>query len=180
MFILFKKILNSNPAHLGDILVNAESMFLYNDDVLENRKLGTSYNATRIEISSFPNYSFYTPSTVAQISSVLKVIDLTGGAGSGSSCAGNPGVLDTIYMAATYPLLKNNMIVNNSKTELQPYVFNPVFITFAETMVYQDRKTALPDSCLLLVLRDSQPKRIMTDLEFADLVTILEPLVVPV
>ena len=177
MFILFKKILNSNPAQLGDILVRAESIFLYNSDVLQNKKTGADYNATRIEISSFPNHSFHTPSTMAQVSSVLNVIDLTGG--SGSQCAGNPGVLDIVYATAGYPLLKTNMIVNNSMSELEPYVFNPEYIVFAEDMVFRDVKTSLQNTALLLVLRDSQPKRIMTALDFNDLIAILEPNIVP-
>ena len=180
MFLLFKKILNDNPAQLGDIIVSAESVFLYNADVLQNKKTGRDYVTTRVEISSFPNYSFYTPSTMDQVSSVLKVIDLTGGAGSGSYCAGDPGVLDIIYMATTFPLLKANMLVNNSLSEVEPYVFNPEYIVFAENVVFQDRKTAQQATALLLVLRDSQPKRIMTELDFGDLVTILEPTVVPI
>lgn len=180
MYLLFKKILNSNPAQLGDILVNADSILLYNSDVLQDKKTGQDYIATRVEIYSFPNYSFHTKSTVAQVSSMLKVIDITGGAGSGSSCAGNPGVLDLIYMATKYPLLKANMLVNGSKTQLEPYVFNPEFISFSETITYRDQKTSNEDQATLLVLRDSQPRRIMTDLDFDDLVTLLEPSVVPV
>lgn len=180
MFLHFKKILNSNPAQLGDIIVRADSIFLYNNDVLENRKTGTNYQATRIELSSFPNYSFHTPSTMAQVSSVLKVIDLTGGGSStGSSCAGNPGVLDIVYMSTSFPLLRANMLVNNSKSELEPYVFNPDYIVFTEEVVFQDRKTQQQDTAVLLVLRDSQPKRIMTDLDFSDLMTVLEPTSVP-
>ena len=179
MFILFKKILNSNPAQLGDVLVRADSIFLYNSDALQNKKTGADYNATRIEISSFPNYSFHTPSTMNQVSSVLNVVDLTGGAGSGSSCAGNPGVLDIVYATSTFPLLKTNMVVNNSLSELEPYVFNPEYLTFAEEVVFRDQKTSLQVTALLLVLRDSQPKRIMTALDFGDLITILEPNVVP-
>lgn len=179
MFLLFKKILNSNPAQLGDIIVRADSLFLYNDDVLENRQLGVSYSATRVEISSFPNYTFYTPSTVDQVSSTLKVIDLTGGAGTGSYCAGNPGVLDVIFPSTSYPMLKANMLQNQSKLELQPYVFSPEYLVFSENVVYQDLKTKMQDTALLIVLRDSQQRRFMTDLEFDDLVTILEPTVVP-
>lgn len=181
MFLLFKKILNSNPNQLGDIIVRADSLFLYNDDVLENRQLGVNYNATRVEISSFPNYTFYTPSTVAQVSSVLKVVDLTGGAGpgTGSSCLGDPGVLDIVYAATNFPLLKANMLQNQSKTELQPYVFSPEYLIFAEDVVFQDMKTKMQDTALLIVLRDSQQRRFMTDLDFADLQTILEPIVVP-
>lgn len=180
MFILFKKILNSNPNQLGDILVRADSLFLYNADTLENKRTGTNYTATRVEIASFPNYSFYTPSTVDQVSSVLNVVDVTGGAAtSGSSCVGNPGVLDIVYISTSYPLLKTNMLVNQSKLELQPYVFNPDFLVFAESTVYLDLKSKVQDTALLIVLRDSQPKRIMTDLEFADLVTILDPVIVP-
>lgn len=180
MFILFKKILNNNPAQLGDILVRADSILLFNSDVLQNKKTGMDYNATRIEISSFPNHSFYTKSTMAQVASMLKVIDLTGGAGSGSSCAGNPGVLDIIYAASTYPLLKTNMIVNNSLTAVEPFVFNPEYLVFAEDIVFRDQKTSQEVTAMLLVLRDSQPKRIITALDFGDLITILEPSVVPV
>ena len=64
MFLLFKKILNSNPAQLGDILVRADSVMLYNSDVLQNQKTGSDYVATRIEIASVPNYSFHTTSTL--------------------------------------------------------------------------------------------------------------------
>jgi hypothetical protein len=179
MFIIFKKILNGNPAQLGDILVRADSIFLYNSDILQNKKTGGDYHATRIEISSFPNHSFHTPSTMAQVSAMLNVIDLTGGAGSGSSCAGNPGVLDIIYAASTFPLLKTNMVVNNSLTSVEPYVFNPEYLVFAEEVVFRDQKTSQQATALLLVLRDSQPKRIMTALEFSDLITVLEPSVVP-
>ena len=179
MFILFKKILNSNPSQLGDILVQAESIFLYNSDVLQNQKIGSEYPATRIEVSSFPNHSFHTPSSIAQVSSALNVVDLTGGVGSGSSCAGDPGVLDIIYASSTYPSLKTNMIVNRSLTELEPYVFNPAYLVFAEDIIFQDRKTSRQETALLIVLRDSQPKRIMTALNFDDLIAILEPIVVP-
>lgn len=180
MFILFKKILNDNPTQLGDILVRADSIFLYDTVVLKNQKTGTSYTGTSIEISSFPNHTFNTPSTIDQVSSVLNVIDITGGAGVGSSCAGNPGVLDIIYPATSYPLLKTNMIVNNSATQLHPYVFNPEYLVFSENIVYQDSKTSAQNTALLIVLRDSQPRRIITALELDVLVAVLEPVIVPV
>lgn len=180
MFLLFKKILNSNPAQLGDILVRADSVLLYNSDVLQNQKTGSDYVATRIEIASVPNYSFHTTSTIAQVSSMLNVVDLTGGAGIGSSCAGNPGVLDIIYASSKFPLLKANMVVNNSLTSVEPYIFNPEYLVFAEEFVFRDQKTSQQATALMLVLCDSQPKRIMTALDFSDLVTILEPSVVPV
>lgn len=179
MFLLFKKILNSNPAQLGNIIVRADSIFLYNEDVLENRKLGTSYTATRVELSSFPNHSFYTPSTIGQVSSVLNVIDVTGGAGVGSSCLGNPGVLDIVYMSTSYPLLRANMIVNNIETELQEFVFNPDYLVFSENVLYRDQRTAQEKIALMIVLRDSQQRRIMSNLEFDDLQAILEPVLVP-
>jgi hypothetical protein len=181
MFLHFKKILNSNPAQLGDIIVRADSIFLFNNDILLDQKTGLNYNATRVELSSFPNYSFHTPSTMAQVSSVLNVIDLTGGgSNTGSSCAGSPGVLDIIYLSTEFPLLQANMLVNSSKSELEPYVFNPEYIVFTEEVVFQDRKTQLQDTAVLLVLRDSQPKRIMTDLDFSDLLMVLEPTIVPI
>lgn len=179
MFILFKKILNGNPAQLGDILVRADSIFLYNADILQNKQTGVDFSATRIEISSFPNHSFHTTSSMDQVASKLNVIDLTGGAGSGSSCAGNPGVLDIIYPMTKFPLLKTNMVVNNSLTSVEPFVFNPEYLVFSENIVFRDQKTSQQVVALLLVLRDSQPKRIMTALDFDDLVTVLEPLVVP-
>lgn len=180
MFILFQKILNNNPAQLGYVLVNSDSILLYNEDTLQNQKTGQDYTATRVEVYSFPNYSFHTKSSMAQVSSVLNVIDVTGGAGAGSSCAGNPGVLDIIYASSTYPMLKANMLVNNSRNELEPYVFNPEYIVFSEEIVFRDQKTSQQSTAVLLVLRDAQPKRIMTDLAFADLVTLLEPISVPV
>ena len=76
-------------------------------------------------------------------------------------------------------MLKANMLQNQSKLELQPYVFSPEYLVFSENVVYQDLKTKMQDTALLIVLRDSQQRRFMTDLEFDDLVTILEPTVVP-
>ena len=72
------------------------------------------------------------------------------------------------------------MLVNNSRNELEPYVFNPEYIVFSEEIVFRDQKTSQQSTAVLLVLRDAQPKRIMTDLAFADLVTLLEPISVPV
>ena len=83
-------------------------------------------------------------------------------------------------MTAVFPLLKTNMLVNNSKTELEAYVFNPEYIVFAENIVFRDQNTSLQETALLLVLRDSQPKRVMTNLDFADLITVLEPIVIPI
>lgn len=179
MFILFQKILNNNPAQLGYVLVKSDSILLYNADTLQNQKTGQDYTATRVEVYSFPNYSFHTPSTVAQVSSVLKVIDVSGGAGVGSSCLGNLGVLDIVYAASTFPMLKANMLVNNSKSELEPFIFNPEYIVFSEEITFRDQKTSLQSTAVLLVLRDAQPKRIMTNLAFADLITLLEPVSVP-
>ena len=179
-FLLFQKIKNNNPAQVAPIIVRADSIFLYSDDALQNRVANTNYTATRVELSSFPNYNFYTTSLLNSVSSVLNVIDVTGGAGtSGSSCAGSPGILDTVYVSTTYPMIKANMLVNQSKDQLYPYVFNPEYLVFAETVTYLDKGTGVEDVALLLVLRDAQPRRILTDLAFDDLVTILDPAVVP-
>jgi hypothetical protein len=180
MFLLFKKILNSDPTQRGDIIVRADSILLYNEDVLENRKLGVNYTATRVELASFPNHSFYTPSTLAQVSSVLKVIDMTSGAGTGSTCAGDPGVLDILYVPISYPLLKTSMIVNNIEAELQDVVFSPDYLVFSENIIYRDQRTGQQKTALMVVLRDSQQRRVMTNLEFSDLQAVLDPTPVPI
>lgn len=180
MFILFKKILNSNPAQQGDILVRSDSIFLYNQDTLEDQKLRVSYNATRIELSSFPNHSFYTLTTVDDLSTMLNVVDMTSGVGSGSSCAGDTGVLDTVYAVTKYPMIRANMILNQNRNEIQAYVFNPEYLIFAEDVVYYDKRLNAERQALMVVLRDSQQKKILTNLMLADLIAILEPLVAPV
>ena len=179
MFILFKKILNSNPAQLGNVLVRADSIFLYNEDTLEDHKMRVSYQASRVELSSFPNHSFYTLTTIDALSSLLDVVDMTSGVGSGSSCAGDAGVLDTVYAVTKYPMIRANMILNQNRNELQAYVFNPEYLIFAEDVVYYDQRLNQQRTALMIVLRDSQQKKILTDLLLADLVAVLEPIIAP-
>lgn len=181
MFLHFSKIRNSNPAQIEGITVRLDSIMLITEDVLENRTLNVNYTATRVEISSFPNYTFHTTASMNTVAALLEgVVDVTGGAGSGSTCAGDPGVLDLVYAEARYPMLRVNMLVNSSKHYLQEHVINPEYLVFAEDLVFIDSFTRNQDSALLMVMRDSQPKRLLVDLTLADLDAILDPTVVPV
>lgn len=175
MYLFFKKILNSNPAQLGDIIVETDSILFYNADTLLDQKRGINYQATRVEISNFPGFSFHTLSTVDQISSVLDVHNLTliGG-------VSDPTEIKIIYPISKFPMIKASMLVNDSFTEVENCVFNPKYIVFAEDIIVRDRKTSLSKVALLIVLRDSQPRRLVLNLDFNDIQSALNATIVPV
>ena len=179
MFLTFDKITTATPTKKSKILVNSESLLLMDSDTFENKELGSSYEATRVEVIGFPNHKFYTLATVSSILALVPSIDMTQGVATiGSQCLNTPGALNFILPSVQYPLIKTLMIFNNSPSETREYVFNPNFIVYAEEVTFYSSGNQ-QQTGLMVSLRDTQPRQILTKMTLADLITLLEPVTVP-
>jgi hypothetical protein len=172
MFLTFQKITTATPSKKSKILVNSESMLLLDVDTFENKELGVQYDATRIEVIGFPNHKFHTLTTFNDVLTYVPAIDLTQGLGIGSQCAGTPGVLNFVQPSIQFPLIKTLAVFNNS-LETREYAFNPNFIVYAEEVKYGGNGQY---TGLMISLRDTQPRQILTKLALSDLISILDPI----
>lgn len=172
MFVTFQKITTSNPSKKSTILVNTESILYMDVDSFEDKSYGGMYDATRIEV---PNYKFFTATPMADILSIIPSVDFTSGvATTGSQCAGTPGALNIILPKIDWPLIKAPMVFNNSPTETREYVFNPSFIVYVEPVMYNG-PGGRQYPALMVVLRDNQPRQVLSKLDMADIISLLEP-----
>lgn len=179
MFLNFQKITTATTSKRSSVLINADAIMLMEVDQLEDKDYGTTFDATRVEVVGFPNLGFHTVSTLDIISSSVKVIDARNGLGAGSTCGGDPGVVDFCYTITKLPMLKCSMIFNSSISSLQDYVFNPSFLIYAASIVFTDAVSRNQETGLLIVLRDAQPRRILTNLLYSDLCGLLGAIDIP-
>jgi len=136
---------------------------------------------TSINLIGYPKNSIFVSISVATLLSYLTVVDLTAGAGSGSQCS-NPGVLDFVYPRVDHPLISTLAIVNSNLSETRSLTFNPNFLISAEEVLFNDERglqSSSQSTGLMLTLQEPlQARKILTSLSLADLITVLNPMVI--
>lgn len=178
MFLTFQKISTASPDRKTPIIINSEALLMLEQQVFTNTQMGGQYTATRVEVIGFPHYSFHTPTPLNVILGITKTIDLTQGVSAGSECAGTPGVLNVVRPAVSLPLVKTKSVFNYSATEYKEYVFNPNFLVYAEEVKYGGQGNS-EFTGLMISLRDSSMRQVLTQLPMSDLIALLSPTTVP-
>jgi hypothetical protein len=167
MFLNFQKISNQT----SNVLIKSDSiMLLESANVMIN---GTLTAVTSVEIAGYTRMGFNTPSTFSQVVSVVRSVDVRAGFDP-AVCGAN-----LVYPTMSYPLVQTNMIFNNTMNELVPYAFNPTYLVSAESVSYIDVFDKTQRTALMIVLHDVNPRRIMTNMTFNQLKTILGAIDVP-
>jgi len=139
------------------------------------------YDVTRIEVPGLQQRAaLLTHSTLDMVTSIIKTVDARFGLGIGTTCNNDAGVLDYIYPTTKYPMLKCSMIFNSSLSTLRDYVFNSSYLISAEDVQFFDPMSNVHGVALMVVLKDAQPRRILTNLLYSDLCAILGAVDVPV
>ncbi len=162
MFLTFNKITTSRASGTSRMIVSADSILA----------VTTDQGHTTVEVSAATRFAV--SQTVDQVLSYLNVVDVTAGAGVGSQCSVS-GVLDFVYPTARFPHLKALMIHNSNLDETETISFNPNFVITAEEVLFNNERVAGQSTGLMVLLRDTTPRRMLLKLSFDDLVAVLGP-----
>jgi len=173
-FYEFHKITTAYPSQKSPIIVNFDSILTIDANTFENKEDGLPYEATRIEIEGTPKHSFYVSTLLNTVMTNFDCIDATGLFVPGSSFNGGTGI-DTYYPYPTFPLIKAKMVFNNTVNESRDFVFNPIHLMYAESVIFKDSSSGVQQTALMIALRDSPPRKILTLMNYSMLVQILQP-----
>jgi len=173
MFLLFNKF--TNTAVSSELVINAFELLTIDFNNYENGS-NVIYNATHVEVGN-PKYQFYTPSTLASIELALNVIDISGGFVPGPPCSG--GHSSTIIAPQSqFPLMEVQIINNNTVSEWRRLILNPTKILYSENVTFIDASSGAQTTATLIVMNDINRTTFRTTLPWADLKSILQPVIV--
>jgi hypothetical protein len=176
MFLEFQKITTSSQTNNSPIIVNSNTIISINEDELENKEIGGFYIVTRIEIAAFPKYAFFTRTSLSDVLTYIQHSDTTSSNTGNTTCAdGSIIFIPTI----DHSFIKTEMFFNYTITESVPYVFNPNFLVYAESTIFNDKITYQQEKGLMISLRDSTPKNILTKLTYQQIFDLLHPIQIP-
>lgn len=178
MFLEFQKITTSHPSRRSSIIVKKSLISMIDVDQFENKETGTLYTATRVELAGYPKYSFHTMTSFDDLATIIGTTDVSGNFIAGTSCSGG-NTLDIVTPAVVYPFVKAKAVFNNTLSETDDYIFNPNFMSHAETVIFNDAVLASQQSALMLVFGDAAPTKVLTKLDYTILKQILQPQVIP-
>lgn len=174
MFLEFQKINTTYPSSKTPIIVNSDTIFKITTETFENKETGHDYEATRIDVLGIPKYTFHTTVPLNAVLGYLKIVDATSGVLiPGTPCVGGNEV-QIYYPTPSYPFVKAKAIFNSTITETKDYVFNPQFMIYAESMIFNDVTTHSQQTALVIALQDS-PAQVMTKLSYSVLAQLLTP-----
>jgi len=172
MFLQLQKfIINSAPS---SIIINASTLLTIDFNNFEMN--GEIVNRTHIEIGN-PKYQFYTLSTITSIEAALKVIDVSAGYVPGSPCTGGNAV-KIVAPASAFPLLLIRTVHNNTLAETRDIVINPSKILYIENVIFMDATSGAQVTGVLFVMNDANKTRFVTTLSYAEVFSILLPVIV--
>ena len=171
MFLQFQKLSNNSST---PIIINSQSLLTIDFNNFEMN--GEIINQTHIELGS-PKYQFYTTSSVPNIELALSVIDISSGFIPGSPCTGGNSVV-IIAPSSNFPLIKIQIVNNNTLSESRDLIINPTKILYSETTSFIDVVSGQQVSAVLIVMNDENRTFFRTTLSFADIVSILHPVIV--
>lgn len=146
---------------------------------LFDKESGVQFNATEVSLLGYPEYTFRTTVTQANLLAALGGGTLLPGAPfvGGPSCS-VPGGSILVSAAITLPLLTVNRVINKIKTHTHDVVINPNYIMYVESQVYQDEDLETEVSGALIVLNSTPPRQVPTNLSLVDISAFLEPTVI--
>jgi len=175
-FIQLDKFTTRTVSEVAPFIFNKDSFLISEKETIRDASDGHQFVATRVTLLGTPEYTFYTLVDQDVLATALGTVDVTQGlTPGGSSCAGDPGVMDTITYDAEYPMLKLLKILNKVTTNTLEYVCNTNEILYIEEIVYQDKATQMPATALVITFTSTTPRRVMTKLSFADISALLDP-----
>ena len=167
MFLEFQKITTAKNSRMSPIIVNSAAIMRIEADTFEDKENRTTYDATRIEVIGFPKYTFFTMTPMNMILNKLSFVDMT---------SGNPGqYLGVMYPNIEYPLIKAPRIFNNTITESDNYAFNPSYLIYSEEFSFNDAVLGTTSTGMMIVLTETSPIKILTNVSYTDLFNILLP-----
>ena len=176
MFLLFNKISTAHPSQTVPIIISSDAILTVGTEIFEDKGMNGDYVATKVEVIGFPKYTFHTLTPYQTVINQLGTITIANGtAGTGSTCAGDNNVMDIVYPTIRYPFIEASMVFNNTITESVKYTFNSNFLVIAEPMFFNDSYHLDQRTATMIVLRDTHPKKVMTKLDFTELVALLNP-----
>lgn len=172
MFLQFQKTTNFTAS--APIIVNALELLTIDFNNFEMN--GEIIDQTHIEVGS-PKYQFYTPSSVSSIEIALNILDLSGGFIPGPPCSGSNSAW-IVAPQSQFPLLRVQIINNNTLSEFRYIILNPSKILYAETVSFIDSVTSHMVTAVIIVMNDMNRTSFRTTLTYADIVSILHPIIV--
>jgi hypothetical protein len=178
-FIQLQKLTTASAASAAPFLFNFET-FLFSEIVsMLDASTGAQITPTRVTLAAVPEYSFNTLVLPTQLAGAfLSFVNVTGAlTPGGSSCAGDPGVLDLELVASDLPILYVNRIINNVASEKKPFYCNLNYLLYAEQTPYRDEATGAQAFATTMVFHSSAPRKHLCDIAFTDLSTLIDPLV---
>lgn len=164
MFLQFQKV--TNTAVATDIIVNAQELLA----------LDPLTGLTSVEIGN-PKHQFYTPSTISAIEAALNVIDISVGYVPGSPCSGGNSA-SIIAPSSSFPLIRIQVIVNNTLTQTREVILNPSKILYIEPLSFIDSLTSYQVTGVMIIMTDSNRTRYVTTLTYDEVFQILLPTIV--
>jgi hypothetical protein len=172
MFLQFQKLSNFNTS--TPIIVNALEMLTIDFNNFEMN--GEIIDQTHIEVGS-PKYQFYTLSTIGNIETALSVIDISHGFVPGPPCSGGNSA-SIVAPQSEFPMIKVQIVNNNTLSEFRYLIINPTKILYAETVSFIDAVTSQMVTAVIIIMNDINRTSFRTTLSFADIVSILHPVIV--
>ena len=172
MFLEFQKITNTNVS--SSIIINALEILTIDFNNFEMN--GEIVNQTQVELGN-PKYQFYTTSTVSSIESALSVIDISGGFIPGSPCIGGNSAT-IIAPSSKFPLIKIEIINNNTIYEFRNLILNPSKILYVEPVTFIDSLSGQQVISIIIVMNDINRTNFRTSLSWDNIISILHPSIV--
>ena len=172
MFLQFQKTTNFTAA--APIIINALELLTIDFNNFEMN--GEIVNQTHIEVGN-PKYQFYTPSSVSSIEIALNIIDISSSFIPGPPCSGGNSA-SIVAPQSEFPLIKVQIVNNNTLSEFRYIILNPTKILYSETVSFIDSVTSQMVTAVIIVMNDINRTRFRTTLTYADIVSILHPVIV--
>jgi hypothetical protein len=168
--------MHADNATSSTVIFDLRDVLQINQTVAQNKFTGQMETFSQVILQGYPEIFFLTKVNLQTFESNMHIVDLTGGAGTGSSCT-VPGVLDIVTADAIYPFVKFNRINNNVVIEDDPYIGNINYLYMVEEVPYVDKGTSEGKIAIALTFRGQPLRKIQTDTTLADIQAILDPVI---
>jgi hypothetical protein len=163
-FLAFNKLIVGSSALTTPIIVNRSAILLAEQETLEDKTLGITYDTTRIHLIGYPEYSFHVLVGLDAVLDVVHSVDTTANE-----------VVTVDNLDGTLPMLKLFCITNNDASLTRTIVCNPNYIIHAEEVSFQDVKTQAQGTYTSIVMRGNPIRRLSAQMPLTQLAQVLEP-----
>lgn len=178
-FFQLDRLTTTTTSHLKPIIFDGDAVLYAHVLKLYDKEQGIPFNATEVSVLGYPEYTFRTLVTLANLSVAL---------GGGTLLPGFPFVGDPscsvpggpvlVSIDGRLPQLLVRRVINRIKSTTESVMLNPNYIVYVETQTYQDEDTEVETSGALIVLNSTPPKQVPTNLSFAEVSAFLEPTII--